>query len=302
LVVRWLTKIRSTSLFETSDDVSQRKFHERECLTYLHSEWLHPHTPSMCPAERNDAESMIGRVAAIFDAFGSGDDALGISEIARRTGLAKSTVSRIVQELTTYKFLERSGSDLQLGLRLFELGESASRPRDLRKIALASMADLRAAVHLTVHLAVLERREVVYIEILPARGIPPLPSRVGGRMPAYATAVGKALLAWSDESVVDDVLNQKLVAVGPHTVTDPARLRRELVRVRVNGIAYEHEESAPGVACAATTIRTAAGEPIAALSAAGWVKDVDVKRVGLAVQTAAQTVSRLVARRPGLKL
>lgn len=121
-------------------------------------------------------------------------------------------------------------------------------------------------------------------------------------MPASATAVGKALLAWSDESAFDDVLSQELVRDGPRTVTDPARLRRELVRVRANGIAYEHEESAPGVAYAATTIRTAAGEPIAALSAAGWLKDVDVKRVGLAVQTAAQTVSRLIARRPGLRL
>ncbi len=71
---------------------------------------------------------MIGRVAAIFDACGPAGDVLGISEIARRAGLAKSTVSRIVQELATYKFLERSGSELQLGLRLFELGESASRP------------------------------------------------------------------------------------------------------------------------------------------------------------------------------
>lgn len=248
------------------------------------------------------SDSMVGRVAAIFDAFTAQDNELGVSEIARRTGLAKSTVSRIVAELTDHKFLERGSGGVRLGLRLFELGESAARPRDLRKIALASMADLRAAVHLTVHLAVLERHEVVYIEILAARGIPPLPSRVGGRMPAYATAVGKALLAWSPIEVIDDVLSQRLVAVGPNTITNVAQLRRELARIRSTGLAYEREESAPGVACAATAVRSSTtGEPIAALSAAGWIKDVDVRRVGLAVQTAAQSITRLTARRPGMR-
>ena len=244
---------------------------------------------------------MVGRVASIFDAITATDAELGISEIARRTGLAKSTVSRIVGELTDRRFLERSGQGVRLGLRLFELGESAARPRDLRKIALASMADLRAAVNLTIHLAVLQRDEVVYIEILAARDVPPLPSRVGGRMPAYATGVGKALLAFSPADVIDEVLANELVRVGPNTVTDAAALRREFVRIRASGLAYERGESAPGVACAAAAIRAASGEPIAALSAAGWIADVDIRRVGPAVQTAALSINRLIARRPRMR-
>lgn len=263
--------------------------------------WQGPHTSIMRTAEWDTSGSMVGRVAAIFDAFTPQEDELGISEIARRTGLAKSTVSRIVSELIEHKFLERNSEGVRLGLHLFELGESAARPRDLRKIALASMADLRAAVNLTVHLAVLERHEVVYIEILRARGTPTLPSRVGGRMPAYATGVGKALLAWSSTEVMNEVFSRHLVAVGPNTITDPAQLRRELGRIRSSGLAYEREESAPGVACAATAIRSISGEPIAALSAAGWVKDVNINRVGLAVQTAAQSITRLIARRPGIR-
>ena len=245
---------------------------------------------------------MVGRIAAILDAFAPRDDDLGISELARRTGLAKSTVSRIVQELVDHQFLERSAKGVRLGLRLFELGESATRPRDLRKLALASMADLRNAVNLTVHLAVLEGNEVVYIEILSARGTPPLPSRVGGRMPAHATGVGKALLAWSPGDVVDNVIRGGLVARGPNTITDPDRLRRELVRIRAVGIAYEREESGPGIACAATAVLGSDGRPIVALSAAGWSKEFDVRRVGFAVQTAAQTLARQVARRPGLQI
>lgn len=256
----------------------------------------------MRPTDRNELTSMVGRVAAILNAFGPRDDDLGISELARRSGLPKSTVSRISQELIEHQFLERAGVGVRLGLRLFELGESATRPRDLRKLALASMSDLRNAVNLTVHLAVLEGTDVVYIEILPARGTPRLPSRVGGRMPAYATAVGKALLAWSADDVVDSVVQGGMTARGPNTVTDPQRLRRDLVRIRTAGVAYEHEESGPGIACAATAVRTKDGHPVVAISAAGWSRDFPAARIGLAVQTAAQGLTRQIARRPGLHL
>lgn len=243
---------------------------------------------------------MVGRVGTIFDAFTPDTDILGISELSRRTGLAKSTVSRIVGELVDHHFLERADDGVRLGLRLFELGESATRPRDLRKLALATMSDLRLAVRLTVHLAVLEGSQVVYIEILPARDRPPLGSRVGGRMPAHATGVGKALLAWLDPVALDALIDGGLAKVGPNSITDPARLRRELAKVREEGVAYEREESSPGVACAASAIRAPGGEAIASMSAAGWIRDFDVRRVGLAVQTAALSVSRLVARRPGV--
>ncbi|MBX3092919.1 MAG: IclR family transcriptional regulator [Cryobacterium sp.] len=256
----------------------------------------------MRATERDISRSMVGRVTAILDAFEPRDDELTVSELGRRTGLPKSTVSRIVQELVAFQFLEHGRIGVRLGLRLFELGESATRPRDLRKLALASMSDLRSALNLTVHLAVLERSEVVYIEILPARGTPPLPSRVGGRMPAYATGVGKALLAWSAPSVVDAVIDQGLAPVGPNTITDPDRLNRELARIRASGVAYEREESGAGIACAATAIRTPDGHPVVAMSAAGWSQNFDVRRVGLAVQTAAQAISRQIARRPGLRL
>ncbi|MFT4229846.1 MAG: IclR family transcriptional regulator [Microbacterium sp.] len=256
----------------------------------------------MRATERDESRSMISRVAAVLNAFGPRDQELGVSEIARRAGLAKSTVSRIVHELIEHQFLEPGEGGVRLGLRLFELGESATRPRDLRKLALASMSDLRNATSRTVHLAVLEGTEVVYIEILPARGTPPLPSRVGGRMPAYATGVGKALLAWSDPAIVDEAIQHGLRQVGPGTITEPDRLRRELTRIRSAGIAYDREESGAGITCAATAVRRTDGQPLVALSAAGWSREFDMRRVGLAVQTAAQALTREIAKRPGLHL
>jgi DNA-binding IclR family transcriptional regulator len=107
-------------------------------------------------------------------------------------------------------------------------------------------------------------------------------------MPAHATAVGKALLAWSDPAVVDEVIDAGLGVIGPNTVTDPVQLRRELSLIRANGIAYEREECA---------IRASNGEPIRVVGSRLGGQPRRAAR-GLAVQTATQVVSRLIAGRP----
>jgi IclR family acetate operon transcriptional repressor len=237
---------------------------------------------------------MIGRVSLILGSFGPEDEDLGISEIARRTGIAKATVSRIIRELIDYDFLEKRGTSVRLGLRVFELGSVTRRPKDLRRLALATMADLRQATGHTVHLAVREGREVVYIEILRGRDSVQLPSRVGGRMPAHATGVGKALLAFADASVVKEVLADPLEQLGPRTFTSARDLRVELESVRTHGVAYEQEESAAGVCCAAAAIRRENGEPLAAISVSGPLGVVQLERVGPAVQAATMGLNRLI--------
>lgn len=241
--------------------------------------------------------SLIGRVSSVFDAFGAEDTELRIGEIARRTGLAKATASRLVTELVEHGFLERSGQNVRLGLRFFELGERAARPRELRQLALANMADLRNATRQTVHLAVLDGTEVVYVAKLRSRAAPPMGSRVGGRLPAHATGVGKALLAWAEPTVVDAVVAGGLPALGPTTITDESALRAELAAIRERGVAYECEESGPGVLCAAAPI-TPQGTVIAALSVTAHVGDVDAVQVGMAVQTSANALGREAARNP----
>ncbi len=243
---------------------------------------------------------MVGRVSLIFEAFGPDDDGLGVRELARRTGLATSTVSRIVRELVEHKFLEHAGPDVRIGLRFFELGERAARPQQLRRLALASMSDLRSATRQTVHLAVLDGTDVVYVTKLRSRTAPPLGSRVGGRLPAHTTAVGKALLAFAGDEAVDRVIETGLRPLGPATITDPARLRAELDTIRETGIAYETEESGPDVACAAAPVVHRTGKPIAGLSISTRLGEVDVSSLGPAVRTAAIALGRQAARMPSL--
>ncbi len=239
---------------------------------------------------------MIARVDAVLGLFQSGVRALGVSEIARRTGISKAAVSRIAADLVEHRFLERVPGGLRLGVRLFELGSQAAGPSDLRRLAFATMADLRSATKQTVHLAVLEGSDVVYIEILRSRFTPPLPSRVGGRLPAYATGVGKALLAHLPEERLAAALPERLTPVGPRTITDRAVLSRRLAEVREIGFAYEREESAPLIGCAAAPVFDADDRPIAAVSISVHLDAVELGTLGAAVSTAAHAISRQAAQ------
>ncbi len=235
---------------------------------------------------------MLGRVTLILDCFTTGALALTLGEIVERTGLPKSTASRITNDLIALGYLERHGTSLSLGIRVFELGQHAARPRALKTLAQPRMAELRRATRSTVHLAVLEDTTVVYIEILASSASPALPSRVGGRLPAFATGVGKALLAFSPPDVVDRVLERGLWRVGPRTITDPDRLRAALAEVRTAGFATEEEESGPGVSCVAAPLFGPGGDaPIAAVSVSGWSDRFDLNAAAPLVRGVAAALS-----------
>jgi DNA-binding IclR family transcriptional regulator len=254
----------------------------------------------MRTAEWNKSTSVLERAASVLGAFRIEDRSLGVSELARRTGLPKSTVARLTAELIRLQFLERQGSSLRLGLTLFELGQMVATPKELRRRAMGIMVDLRNATGQTVHLAVLDGTEVVYIEILRGRGAPPLPSRVGGRMPAHATAVGKAMLAFSSPDFIEDVLGGGLQQVARGTITDEGALRRELVEIAASGLAREENESAAGSSCVASPVHDSGGALVAALSVSGYVGLLDVDRVGPAVRTAALALGRQLPRNSAL--
>ncbi|MGW6358110.1 IclR family transcriptional regulator [Streptomyces sp. NPDC055092] len=246
-------------------------------------------TPADGPA------TMVARVSAVLGAFGPQDLSLGVAELARRTELPKSTVHRVLHQLVEHGFLERErdGTRVRLGLRLFELGELAAPRQDLRDVAIPLMADLREATRHTVHLAVLEGTEVVYVQILRTKDAPlRLPSRTGGRLPAHATGVGKALLAFSPPEVTDAVIATGLPAIGPRTTSSPGLLRLELARIRQSGVSYDHEESAIGVVCAASPVLDAKAQAVAALSVSGWSGRLNLGRIAPAVRTAALALGR----------
>ena len=248
----------------------------------------------MRTAEWTESVSVLDRVTAVFEAFGEHDEGLGVSELARRAKLPKSTVSRIAADLVEQRFLDRDGDKLYLGVRLFELGQTVEQPRRLRQLALPVMTDLRNATGQTVHLAILEGTDVVFIAIVRGGPIPTPLARVGGRLPAHATALGKAILAFSPQDVVERIAYGGLERRTPHTLVEPSALLRELVEIRRSGTATEREECAIDRTCTASPILGHGGAPIAAISVTGSVDAVLPDRVAPAVRAAAMTLSHRV--------
>jgi IclR family transcriptional regulator, acetate operon repressor len=244
--------------------------------------------------------SVLRRAALIVGAFGVDQPVLGVSDLGRRTGLAKATVHRLATELCEVRFLERVEPDggYRLGSWLFELGEMVPHHRTLSEAAQPIMEDLLEATHERIHLAVLDGIDVVYVKILGGRSVS-VASREGGRLPAHATGVGKVILAYSPESAVRLRVEAGLPRLTPRTVATPGTLGRELARIRENGMGMDREESHLGVSCVAAPVFGADGHVRAGLSITGPTRSVDPAKLGPAVRTAALTLSR-VLRRSGL--
>lgn len=250
----------------------------------------------MCPADRNKAPGVLDRVSSLLNAFDASTQRLTLSDLARAAGLPKTTAHRLVGDLTRMGFLESRAGHIQLGMRLFELGELVPRRRTLADAATPYMTDLRDATGRTIHLAVLDGHDVVYMHILTGPAGPRMPSRVGGRVPCHATGVGKAILAFSPATIVQGVVEGPLPMLSPYTITRPGALGRELATIRGSGVAYDREESTLGVSCVAAPIIGTHGYAIAGLSVSGTTAGTDARRLGPAVQTAALALSRAITR------
>ena len=198
----------------------------------------------------------------------------------------------MLAELAEWNVVERTPHGIRLGMRLFELGQLAPLQRGLREAAAPFLSDLFEATHETVHLAVPDGLDVVYVQKLAGRHGPQIPSRIGGRMPAYCTGVGKAMLAFAPPERLAAVVAGGLARRTPRTVVAPGLLAEELARIRERGVAEEHEESTVGIACVAAPVRDGGPHAVAAISITGWANRLDTARLAPAVRTAALGLSR----------
>src|SRR5580698_7043825 len=151
------------------------------------------------PEKDNDgqASTVVSRLEAILASFDGCDRALALSEISHRVGLPKSTVHRLANQLCAVGWLERNSGGYRVGLRLLELGSVALQRTGLREAAFKHLHSLALRTGLTVHLGILDQGDVVYLDRVTTTRVS-LPTRVGGRQPAFCTAIGKVLLAFED--------------------------------------------------------------------------------------------------------
>jgi IclR family transcriptional regulator, acetate operon repressor len=247
----------------------------------------------MSPAHSVHGEiSAVGRITSVLNAFRDDGDALTLSELARRAALPKSTTHRLAGELIRCGLLETAEGQLRLGLKLFELGQLVRQQRCIRDAAQPIMADLREATRHSVNLGILEGTEIVYVDILAGPDSPRLPTRVGGRWPAHATAIGKSILAFAEAGTVQVVLDAGLSRISRRTITSPRLFRQELAQVRKCCLGYDFEGTQAGMVCVASPVRAPDGTVPAALSVTGWSATLRVDRVAPLVRSAALAVSQ----------
>jgi IclR family acetate operon transcriptional repressor len=248
-----------------------------------------------------DSGFVLERLLRILGAFTNDRIRLKVPEIVDITGLPRATIYRLTAQMEGAGLLVRDGAHMSLGVRLFEIGQLVPSISNLSVCAQSYLEDLRDATRGTVHLAIPAGIEVIYVGKLVGHAGPALPSRVGGRMPAYCTGVGKALLAYQPDSVVRDVLTGGMRRRTPYSICTPGRLLRELQEVRATGLAYEREESQIGVICVASPI-IFDDVAIAAVSISGWTSRFESKRISAAVKSTAMAISEKVGRLSALSM
>ncbi|WP_280302605.1 IclR family transcriptional regulator [Nocardia neocaledoniensis] len=247
--------------------------------------------------------SMIERMTLILDAFDATTPTLTLLGLAERTGLPRSTVHRILDQMIRLRWLAHTPGGYRLGLRVLELGGLAAEHNELREVVGPLLHDLSQRTGLIGHLAVLDGREVLILDRAGSRGHAAVPTRVGGRLPAHCTAVGKALLATLEPGIADASLRGNTAPRTARTIVDRAELHRELARIRNRqGVAVDTEESLPGVGCVAVPIR-GRGAALAAISLSGSLHGdrsaLDTARLARALAEVAKEAARTLVPRHG---
>jgi IclR family KDG regulon transcriptional repressor len=224
-------------------------------------------------AKKRTRLSSVANSLRLIRAFSEDHYEIGISDLAKRLGLAKSTVHRLASTLLEQGMLEQNAGDgkYRLGLALFELGTLVRRKMDFTMEARPFLRTLLEKTGETVHLAILDHDSVLYVISLESKQALRMGSKVGTRVPVHCTAVGKTLLAFQPEGEVERIIARGLPASTPNAIVDAKALQRELALVRARSYALDDEESEVGLRAIAAPIRNDAGNVIAAISIAGPV-------------------------------
>ena len=255
------------------------------------------------PRRQHSTLSSVRNAARLLKEFSRGSREIGVTELSRRLGIGKSTAHRLLNTLTEERLLEQDPltGAYRLGLAMYELGNSVSMHTDLHDACIPVLDQLRNATRETVQVAVLDGREVVYVERRESPQTLRLFGRVGHRNGAHVTSTGKLLLAYLPPERLDATLDGwDLERRTPASITDPIVLRAQLHDIRARGWAENVNEVEMGVASVATPIRNGIGDVVAALSVAGPVQRINVENLRRFVKPCHEA-SLAISRRLGFR-
>lgn len=210
----------------------------------------------------------VERAIRILQCFSLKENQLGVTDLSRRLGLNKSTVFGILTTLEHFKLVEKVPEIrcYKLGIKLLELGNLVFNQLDIRQIARPYIDAMVEKYSETMHLAILDGQDVVYVDKVDSDRSIRMNSEVGKRRPAYCTGVGKVILAYLSNEVWKECVPSVLTEFTPNTITKLDDLEKEMERIRRNGYSEDNEEIEQGLSCVAVPIFDNDNQVIAAIS------------------------------------
>jgi IclR family transcriptional regulator, pca regulon regulatory protein len=207
------------------------------------------------------------RGLAVIRAFDAEHQQMALAEVARATGLNRATARRFLLTLMELGYVSSSNGRFSLRPRVLELGYPYLSSLGLPELAPPHMERLTAAVNESCSISVLDDTDIVYVVRVPTRRIMSITLSVGTRLPAYATSMGRVLIAALPDDELDALLSKlELRPLTSRTVTDVDELRRQLYRVRAQGYALVDQELEDGLRSIGVPIRDGSGRVAAALN------------------------------------
>ncbi len=241
---------------------------------------------------------VLEKAISLLGRFDGSHPEWGVTELSKELQINKSTVSKIISTLENHGYLGKNTETrkYRLGLRLFELGSLVASQLDLQKEALACMEELNKDVEETIHLVVMNDFDIVYINKVESPGGLRISTRVGGRLPAHCTGVGKILLAaLSPEELRIFLKKRPLKKFTSNTITNPEVLRKALEEVRTQGYAVDNEEFSGGLTCVAAPVKNYSDKTIGAISISGSthrLREKDLEELICRLKNTAQKISQ----------
>ncbi len=255
----------------------------------------------MEPRNNRAAKARLSSVAnsiRLLGSFSGEEDELGITTLATRLRLAKSTVHRLATTLTSSRFLEQNSETgkYRLGLALFELGALVRRRMDVANEARPKLRELLEKTGETVQLGIVDHFSVLYVYEMESRRAIRMAAAVGARAPLHCTAVGKVLLASQPQDYVKQVLDLGLTSYTPKTITRREGVLAMLAEVSARDYATDDEESEIGLRAIASPVRNHTGAVIAAVGMAAPVQRMNKKAMQTCVPDVLATAQAISAR------
>ena len=220
-----------------------------------------------------------------------------LSEVARTTGLSRAAARRFLHTLARLGYVKESGGRFRLTAQVLELGYAYLSSLTLPELAQPHLEELAETVHESSSISVLDGDDIVYVARVPTRRIMTVAISVGTRFPAFATSMGRVLLAGLAAGELDAYLARAdLAALTPATLTRPPALRAELDRVRRQGWAVVDQELEPGLRSVAAPIRDRAGEVVAAVNVSAHAGRMTLDQLRRAVVPQVVATARRIER------